>query len=103
MQENLQPEELEVKSAAELDTWITTRFTGQEQLAALPNLDSQTIDLAALAQDLLSLVEDIQPNHDFVLDLEAKLRRKILNKHAAFSTHQPTLEMQQTEINPKDS
>ncbi|MBE7385761.1 MAG: hypothetical protein F6J95_030765 [Leptolyngbya sp. SIO1E4] len=103
MSDNLQPEELDVQVAAELDTWITTRLTEPEQLASLPNFNAQTVDLAALAQDLLLLAENVQPNHDFVLDLEAKLRRRILTNDPAPSARQSDLEVQRVETNPKDS
>ncbi len=97
MQDNLQPEELESKIATDLDTWITARLTGREHLASLSNLDSQTVDLAALTQDLLSLAEDIQPDRDFVLDLEASLRRKVLTRHQLPLADLPVLDDQQIE------
>ena len=103
MPDNLQPEELDVQVATELDTWITTRLTEREQLASLPNFNAQTVDLTALAQDLLLSVENVQPDHNFVLDLEAKLRRRILTNDPALSVRQPDLEIQQVETNPKDS
>ena len=102
MPENLQPEELDVQIAAELDTWITTRLTEREQLASLSNFNAQTVDLTALAQDLLLLVENVQPDHNFVLDLEANLRRRILTNDLALSVRQSDLEVQQVETNPKD-
>jgi hypothetical protein len=97
MQDNLQPEEFESKVAAELDAWITARLTGREQLASLSNSDSQTVDLAALAQDLLSLAEGIQPDRDFVLDLEASLRRKVLTEHRSPFAHLPAPDDQRIE------
>jgi hypothetical protein len=103
MQDNLQPEEFESKIAADLDTWITARLTGREQLASLSNLDSQTVDLAALAQDLLSLAEGIQPDRDFVLDLEANLRRKVLTGHRFPLADLPALEARQIEDKHRDS
>ena len=101
MPENLQPEELEL-AAAELDTWITARFAGRERLAALADLNSQTINLTALAQDLLSLAESIQPDHDFVLNLEASLRRKVLTKHRSPCIPLTILDNQPIEDNHKD-
>lgn len=97
MQDNLQPEEFETKVATDLEAWITARLTGREQLAPLSHLDSQTVDLAALAQDLLLLAEDIQPTPDFLLDLEARLRHKMLQNQSLPFAHQPTLENQQIE------
>lgn len=102
MTDNLQPEEFEL-TAAELDTWITARFAGREQLASLSNLNSQTIELSALAQDLLSLSESIQPDHDFVLDLEASLRRKVLAKQRLPLAHLPTLAHESIENTHRDS
>ena len=103
MPENLPPEEFEAKVAAQVDAWITARLTGREHLALLSNLDSQTVNFTALAQDLLSLAEDIQPNHDFVLDLEAKLRRKVLTKYHTHLIELSASETQQTDANHGDS
>ncbi|MDM9385399.1 hypothetical protein QUB80_32615 [Chlorogloeopsis sp. ULAP01] len=103
MQENIQPEEFETKIATELDAWITARFAEQGQLASLSNLDPQTVDLTALAQDLLSLAEGIQPNHDFLLNLEAKLRRKVLTENHLSVVQQPTLKANQVESNHRNS
>jgi hypothetical protein len=97
MQDNLQPEEFEAKIAADLDAWITARLAGREQLASLSNLDPPTVDLAAIVQDLLSLAEDIQPNHDFVLDLEARLRWKALQEQHLPFTRRSALDNQQIE------
>ena len=102
MSKNLQPEECEFQIAAELDAWITARFSGRRQLAVLSNLNSQTVELSALAQDLLSLAEGIQPDDDFVLDLEASLRRKALTKHFRPFTHLTALDNQPIEHKQRD-
>lgn len=78
--QHIQPEDMESQAAATLDTWITARLAGREELAALPNLTTQAIDLTALANDLLSLAEDIQPDDEFVLHLSASLKAASLRR-----------------------
>ena len=82
MHDNPQPEEFEARIATDLDAWMTARMAGREQLASLSNLDLQTVELSALAQDLLSLAEDIQPDPNFVLDLEARLRYQAISSRS---------------------
>ena len=87
MQDNPQSEEFNSQIEAELDSWITARLAGRKQISSLANLNSQTVNLTALAQDLLSLTESMQPDQDFVLNLEAKLRCQVLKREGLRESH----------------
>ncbi len=96
MQEHLQPE-FEAQAAADLDAWITARLLGQKQLPSASNSDLLPIDRTALLQDLLSLGDDILPNPDFVVHLEARLRWRSLQGQRLPFTHRSNPNDQQIE------
>ncbi len=83
MQHDPQQTDSELQAAEALDAWITARLTGWEELALLPNLAPQAIELIALAQDLMSLVEEIPPDEEFVISLGASIRWTALHQYIA--------------------
>lgn len=106
--QHIQPEDMESQAAATLDTWITARLAGREELAALPNLAPQAIGLIALAHDLLSLAEDIQPDDEFVLHLGVGLKaislRRLMTQYRLSSfTGLTSLEPEEVENKLTDS
>jgi hypothetical protein len=98
----MQHEELESQAAADLDAWITARLSGREELTSLPNLTPEVLELSALAQDLLLLAEEIQPDDEYVLDFvaglkAASLRRVISEYHLSSFFDSPFLETKQVQ------
>lgn len=97
MQHESQPIDMEspaqLQAATVLDAGITNRLLGQEAIAqsappqgaiaALPNLTPQEIDLAAFANNLLSVAQTIQPDKGFLVYSEELLKQFALREYIA--------------------
>ncbi len=83
MQHDPQQADSELQAAEALDAWITARLNGREELASLPNLAPEEINLTALTHDLISLAEEIQPAEEFVIHLAASIRWTALHRYIA--------------------
>ncbi|MBV8884110.1 MAG: hypothetical protein JO235_08945 [Chroococcidiopsidaceae cyanobacterium CP_BM_RX_35] len=79
MQENSHQVGTELQEAVALDAWIDAQLQGREAISNLPDLDPDVVGMTALAHDLMSLGEAVQPAEDFVMHLSAHLEGAALN------------------------